>query len=116
MRGRVPAIYRAVYITAEQVRTLAALKKLAIPVLAFAGEKGIGANHEALVRAFASNVRGNVVVLGAGHFLAEERPNEITAALKTFLADQTPPVAACRSVTGCSSAKRARSLARGHRH
>jgi pimeloyl-ACP methyl ester carboxylesterase len=79
--------YRAVYTTAEQVRTLLALKKLEIPVLAIAGEKGIGANHEALVRAFASNVRGNIIILGAGHFLAEERPTEITAALKTFLAD-----------------------------
>jgi pimeloyl-ACP methyl ester carboxylesterase len=79
--------YRAVYTTAEQVRTLVALKKLEIPVLAIAGEKGIGANHEALVRAFASNLRGNIIIRGAGHFLAEERPNEITAALKTLLAD-----------------------------
>ena len=79
--------YRAVYTTAEQVRTRLARKKLEIPVLAIAGEKGIGANHEALVRAFASNVTGNIVIPGAGHFLAEERPTEITAALKTFLAD-----------------------------
>jgi pimeloyl-ACP methyl ester carboxylesterase len=79
--------YRSVYTTAEQVRKLVALKKLEIPVLAIAGEKGIGANHEALVRAFANNVKGNLILPGAGHFLAEERPAEITADLKTFLAD-----------------------------
>jgi pimeloyl-ACP methyl ester carboxylesterase len=79
--------YRAVYTTAAQVRALVAQKKLEIPVLAIAGEKGIGANHEALVRAFAGNIKGNVIIPGAGHFLAEERPAEITAALKTFLAN-----------------------------
>jgi pimeloyl-ACP methyl ester carboxylesterase len=78
--------YRAVYASADEVRKLVA-EKLEIPVLAIAGEKGIGKNHEALVRAFAGNLQGNVIVPGAGHFLAEERAAEIVAALKTFLAD-----------------------------
>jgi pimeloyl-ACP methyl ester carboxylesterase len=78
--------YRAVYPSAEQVRALIA-HKLEMPVLGIAGENGIGANHAALVRAFSSNVRGNVIVPGAGHFLSEERPTEIVTALKTFLAD-----------------------------
>jgi pimeloyl-ACP methyl ester carboxylesterase len=77
--------YRAAYASADQVRALAE-KKLDIPVLAVAGEKGIGANHEALVRAFSSNVVDHIIVPGAGHFVPEECPAELTAALKTFLA------------------------------
>jgi len=76
--------YRAAYASAEQVRGLVA-KKLEIPVLGIAGEKGIGANHDRLVRAFANNVTDNIIVPGAGHFLPEERPREVSAALKIFL-------------------------------
>jgi pimeloyl-ACP methyl ester carboxylesterase len=78
--------YRAVYQSAGQVRKLVT-HKLEIPVLAIAGEKGIGANHIAFVRAFARNIRGNLVLPGSGHFLPEERPNEVAAALEKFLAD-----------------------------
>jgi pimeloyl-ACP methyl ester carboxylesterase/heme-degrading monooxygenase HmoA len=77
--------YRAAYRSAEQVRALLEAK-LEIPVLAVAGKEGIGANHEALVRAFASNLAGNMILEGAGHFVAEERPMELAAALKSFLA------------------------------
>ena len=77
--------YRAVYRTAEEVRVLNA-QKLRIPVLAIAGEKGIGAHHEALIRAFAADLQRSVVLPGAGHFVAEERPKEVTEALRGFLA------------------------------
>jgi pimeloyl-ACP methyl ester carboxylesterase/heme-degrading monooxygenase HmoA len=77
--------YRAAYKSAEQVRALIT-KKLAIPVLAIAGKEGIGANHEALVRAFSSNLVDNILFAGAGHFVAEERPSELSAALQKFLA------------------------------
>jgi pimeloyl-ACP methyl ester carboxylesterase/heme-degrading monooxygenase HmoA len=77
--------YRAVYKSADQVRGLIT-EKLAIPVLAVAGEKGIGANLEALVRAFSCNLVDNILLAGAGHFVAEERPLELTAALQGFLA------------------------------
>jgi pimeloyl-ACP methyl ester carboxylesterase len=78
--------YRAVYQSAEEVRKLVT-QKLEIPVLAIAGEKGIGANHIALVRAFAGNVRGDLILPGSGHFLPEERPSEVAAALEKFLGD-----------------------------
>ena len=77
--------YRAAYVSADQVRALVG-EKLAIPVLAIAGKEGIGANHEALVRAFSSNLASNIIVHGAGHFLAEERPAEVVSALAKFLA------------------------------
>jgi pimeloyl-ACP methyl ester carboxylesterase len=76
--------YRASYASADQVHALVE-NKLDIPVLAVAGEEGIGANHEALVRAFSNNIVENIIVPGAGHFVPEERPAELTMALKTFL-------------------------------
>jgi pimeloyl-ACP methyl ester carboxylesterase/heme-degrading monooxygenase HmoA len=76
--------YRAAYASAHQVRALVE-RKLDIPVLAVAGEKGIGSNHEALVRAFSTNLVENIIVPGAGHFAPEERPGELTMALNTFL-------------------------------
>ena len=78
--------YRETYRSAEEVQKLVE-KKLEIPVLAIAGEKGSGRNHEALVRAFAANLQGNLILPGAGHFLAEERPAQVSAALRSFLAD-----------------------------
>lgn len=78
--------YREAYISADQVRKLVA-QKLEIPVLSLAGEKDIGKNQEALVRAFASNVVGAAVLPGSGHFIAEERPHEVASALKIFLAN-----------------------------
>lgn len=75
--------YRSAYKSADQVRELVK-EKLAIPVLAIAGKEGIGANHEALVRAFSSNLVDNILIAGAGHFVAEERPLELTAALRRF--------------------------------
>jgi pimeloyl-ACP methyl ester carboxylesterase len=78
--------YREAYVSADEVRVL--LKEpLAIPVLSIAGEKGIGTKQEALVRAFAANVARCLVIPGSGHFLAEERPREVIAALKAFLGD-----------------------------
>ena len=76
--------YRAAYASADQVRALVE-KKLEIPLLAVAGEKGIGANHEALARAFSNHIVDNIIVSGAGHFVPEERPAELTAALLEFL-------------------------------
>jgi pimeloyl-ACP methyl ester carboxylesterase/heme-degrading monooxygenase HmoA len=76
--------YRSAYKSADQVRELAK-EKLTIPVLAIAGKEGIGSNHEALVRAFSSNLVDNILIAGAGHFVAEERPLELTETLRRFL-------------------------------
>jgi hypothetical protein len=50
-----------------------------------AGNEGIGSNHEALVRAFATNLVDNILIASAGHFVTAERPLEITAVLRKFL-------------------------------
>jgi pimeloyl-ACP methyl ester carboxylesterase len=77
--------YRSAYETADPVRALVA-QKLDIPVLAIAGEKGIGGLHRSLVEAFALKLHDNVVLNGGGHFIPEERPREALAAILPYLA------------------------------
>lgn len=76
------AYYRSAYASAEEVRRLN-VEPLTIPVLAISGQKGIGGAEEALVRRWATDVT-SVVLAGAGHFLPEERPAEVTDALRRF--------------------------------
>jgi pimeloyl-ACP methyl ester carboxylesterase len=78
--------YRAAYRSAEEVRNLIG-QKLEIPVLSIAGEKGMGALQQSFVSAFSSNLSASIVIPGAGHFIAEERPTEAGSALKGFLND-----------------------------
>lgn len=77
--------YRSGYETAKQVRSLVE-QKLTIPVLAIAGEKGIGNHHRSLVEAFADKLHDALVFGGAGHFIPEERPREALAAIIPYLA------------------------------
>jgi pimeloyl-ACP methyl ester carboxylesterase len=58
--------------------------KLTIPVLSIGGEKSLGAFLGNQMKLVASNVT-TVVVKDSGHWLLEERPNETTDALATFL-------------------------------
>ena len=64
-------------------------RKIECPLLALWGGRGVMESIydvEAVWRQYANNVRGKP--LDAGHFLAEERPEETTQELKTFLAGQ----------------------------
>jgi pimeloyl-ACP methyl ester carboxylesterase len=76
--------YRASYESMPQIKKLNETK-LSIPVLSVGGEKSIGAYQETFVRNFANNVTQAVVLPGAGHFVAEERPAEVTQLLRNFL-------------------------------
>ena len=69
---------------AERAKT-----RLTMPVLAIGGEKSFGEHVAEAMRLVADDVQG-LVVPGAGHFVAEEAPEELLAALSAFLA----PVAA----------------------
>jgi pimeloyl-ACP methyl ester carboxylesterase len=75
--------YRSAYKSADEVKSLIT-NKLDIPVLAIAGQKGIGVHHLAFVQPFAANIKGNMILPGAGHFLPEERPEEVASALQKF--------------------------------
>ncbi|GAA4569054.1 alpha/beta hydrolase [Micromonospora coerulea] len=59
--------------------------RLAMPVLAIGGEKSFGDHVEEAVKAVADDVQ-SLVIPGVGHFVAEEAPDEMLAALTTFLA------------------------------
>jgi pimeloyl-ACP methyl ester carboxylesterase len=62
-----------------------ATRRLTMPVLGIGGEMSFGENVGNGVRAVADDVQ-SVVIPGTGHFLAEESPDELLAALTAFLA------------------------------
>jgi pimeloyl-ACP methyl ester carboxylesterase len=59
--------------------------KLSTPVLAIGGEKSYGAGLADVVRAAFTNVQG-AVIPDAGHWLMEEQPQAVIAAVRPFLA------------------------------
>jgi pimeloyl-ACP methyl ester carboxylesterase len=78
------AFYRAFDATVEQnVRRKD--RHLAMPVLAIGGEMSYGGHVEEAMGTVADDVRG-VVIEGAGHWVAEEAPEQMLAALFAFLA------------------------------
>ena len=60
-------------------------RKLTMPVLAIGGAASFGAHVADAVKLVADDVQG-LVIPGVGHFVAEEAPDEMLAALKAFLA------------------------------
>lgn len=88
-RGR-PAItsavgyYRKLPESIAQVERLKAGPKLAMPVLAIAGDVGVGPTMTQSLEAVCSNLRG-VVFEKCGHYVPEEKPTELLAELEGFL-------------------------------
>jgi pimeloyl-ACP methyl ester carboxylesterase len=60
--------------------------KLTMPVLALEGERAMGGALAAQTNEAASNVR-SVLLKGAGHWIMEERPQEVQSAIVDFLRD-----------------------------
>jgi pimeloyl-ACP methyl ester carboxylesterase len=67
-----------------------ATRTLPMPVLAIGGAQSYGEHVADGMRPVASDVQG-VVVAGAGHWVAEQAPEELLAALGTFLASYREP-------------------------
>ena len=63
---------------------------LTMPVLALGGDQRWGPDMVAMVRELASDVRGGSI-LECNHWLAEERPEELAAALLKFLGEGSAP-------------------------
>lgn len=61
--------------------------KLTMPVLAVGGEKSFGANEAAVMRNAAVDVT-ELVIPNAGHWLMEEQPTAMIAAVRAFLATE----------------------------
>lgn len=64
--------------------------RIDLPVLTIGGEKGVGNLPARSLREVADDV-SEVVLPGASHWLAEEHPEELLAALEPFLADTNSP-------------------------
>jgi pimeloyl-ACP methyl ester carboxylesterase len=75
--------YRALNTTIAQNEQRKA-RRLALPVLAMAGAESVGDAIGAGVKAIADDVQ--TVVLPAGHWVAEQAPEQLVAALSAFLA------------------------------
>jgi pimeloyl-ACP methyl ester carboxylesterase len=70
-------------------------RRLAMPVLAMGGEESVGAMAADTMKLAADDVQ-TLVIPGIGHWLAEQAPEELVAALTDFLAayrDASPQVA-----------------------
>jgi pimeloyl-ACP methyl ester carboxylesterase len=76
--------YRAIGATSDQNEERMD-RRLTIPVLAIGGAESGGEGVAATMRLVADNVQG-VTLAGAGHWVAEQAPKELLAALTAFLA------------------------------
>ncbi len=84
------AYYRAIpRDIADNARAIAD-GKLAMPVLALGGSESFGRRELTLesMRRVATDVRGGMVA-GSGHFIPEEKPEELAAQLLAFFADDS---------------------------
>jgi pimeloyl-ACP methyl ester carboxylesterase len=68
-------VYRAAFQTIEQTEPLAT-NKITVPVTAVGGELSRGDQVREMIETVAENVTG-VVIPGCGHFVPEERPDQI---------------------------------------
>ena len=69
-------VYRAAFASIAQTEPLMR-RKIKVPVVALGGEKGVGGKVGQLVAMVAENVEAHTLS-DCGHFIPEERPQEIT--------------------------------------
>jgi len=82
LRGSL-GFYRALDATLAQNEKRKA-RRLTMPILAIGGELSYGGHVGDAMKALADDVQG-VVIPGAGHWIAEEAPDKLLAALTSFL-------------------------------
>ncbi|MCP2266904.1 alpha/beta fold hydrolase [Promicromonospora thailandica] len=85
--GRLTAwmeVYRSLGTSAAQNKAFQAEGLLPMPILAIGGEQAVGAGVGEQWEKYASDVDGRVME-DTGHWIAEERPRELTQILRTFL-------------------------------
>lgn len=79
-------VYRAAFTSIEQTEPLSGIRpgrKIKVPVVALGGENGLGDRVIAMVKMVASDVVGEVIP-DCGHFVPEERPEEIIRHIKAL--------------------------------
>jgi microsomal epoxide hydrolase len=77
------ATYRAVQTSARQNRELGGEARLRMPLLALSADQGSIPDMAAPLRPWAEDVQG-VCIADCGHFLPEEQPQAVAAALRGF--------------------------------
>jgi len=77
-------VYRAAFITMEQTAPLSK-DKVKVPVFALGGARGLGAKVGEMVKLVAENVDDDVLP-DCGHFIPEERPDEVVRRIKIMTA------------------------------
>jgi pimeloyl-ACP methyl ester carboxylesterase len=87
--------YRAIPATAAQNEQRKA-RRLALPVLAIGGEESSGEGVGNTMKLAADNVQ-TVVLAGSGHWVAEQAPDQLLAALTKFLAPYRDAAAAAHN-------------------
>jgi len=80
------AYYRAVAVSAQQNRDLAARGRLTVPVLAVSADQGSIPDMASPLKAFAQEVHGSIVA-HCGHFIPEEQPHAVAKELTDFFKD-----------------------------
>ncbi len=75
-----------------------------MPVLAIGGEASYGAHVGEVMASLADDVQ-SVVIPGAGHWVAEEAPDAMLAALTAFLAPYRDGTGAARTAQAASSSR-----------
>ncbi|WUD70582.1 alpha/beta hydrolase [Streptomyces sp. NBC_00510] len=78
------SVYRQFREDIRQNAKFAAEGKLKMPILAIGGSESFGEGIPAQWRKYAVNVEGRVLE-GSGHWVTEEKPQELTALLQSFL-------------------------------
>ena len=77
-------MYRALYKDVRQNARLVMRGKLSMPILAIGGERAFGDEVAKRFRQYADNVR-SATLPGAGHWVTEERPEQLNRMLRKFL-------------------------------
>ncbi|MGV9800488.1 alpha/beta fold hydrolase [Mycobacterium sp. NPDC003449] len=80
------AYYRDAAESARKNHEILERRHLAVPILGISGSDGSIPDMAASIGPWADNVTG-IVVPGAGHFIAEEQPEAVAAALSGFFVD-----------------------------
>jgi pimeloyl-ACP methyl ester carboxylesterase len=82
-------VYRTVFTTMEQTAPLKE-NKVTVPIIALGGERAQGDRVREMISLVAQNVAGGTVP-DCGHFLPEERPDEITRQILNLIKSQKSP-------------------------
>jgi pimeloyl-ACP methyl ester carboxylesterase len=77
-------VYRQLHTDIRQNKEFSARGKLEMPILAIGGQDSLGEMVADQWRDYAVNVQGQILK-NSGHFVAEEKPRELTAMLQSFL-------------------------------